>query len=65
MMAAIPPALGLGPGAETRAPMAIGIIGGLIVSTSLSLLVVPAFYLLADRVTFRTPDESRADVPGP
>jgi len=49
MMAAIPAALGLGAGSETRAPMAIAVIGGLIVSTALSLLVVPAFYLLAGR----------------
>jgi multidrug efflux pump subunit AcrB len=53
LMAAIPPALGLGPGAETRAPMAIGIIGGLLVSTLLSLLVVPAFYVLASRIAAR------------
>jgi multidrug efflux pump subunit AcrB len=50
MMAAVPPALGLGPGAETRAPMAIGILGGVFVSTVLSLLVVPAFYVIADRL---------------
>ena len=49
MMAAIPPALALGPGSETRGPMAIAIIGGLIVSTALSLLVVPCFYVVADR----------------
>jgi hydrophobe/amphiphile efflux-1 (HAE1) family protein len=49
MMAAVPAALGLGAGSETRAPMAVAVIGGLIVSTALSLLVVPAFYLLADR----------------
>lgn len=49
LMAALPPALGLGPGAETRAPMAVGVIGGLLVSTLLSLLVVPAFYVLTDR----------------
>lgn len=49
MMAALPPAFGLGAGSETRAPMAIAVIGGLIVSTALSLLVVPCFYLLADR----------------
>jgi multidrug efflux pump subunit AcrB len=47
MMAAIPAALGLGAGSETRAPMAVAVIGGLIVSTALSLLVVPAFYLVA------------------
>jgi hydrophobe/amphiphile efflux-1 (HAE1) family protein len=50
MMAALPPALGLGSGAEIRTPMAIAVIGGLIVSTALSLLVVPAFYVTADRV---------------
>ena len=48
MMAAVPPALALGPGAETRGPMAVAIIGGLIVSTTLSLLVVPAFFVVAD-----------------
>jgi multidrug efflux pump len=53
MMAAIPAALGLGAGSETRAPMAVAVIGGLIVSTALSLLVVPAFYLLADRMKSR------------
>jgi hydrophobe/amphiphile efflux-1 (HAE1) family protein len=50
MMAAIPPALALGPGSETRGPMAIAIIGGLIVSTLLSLLVVPAFFVVADGI---------------
>jgi multidrug efflux pump subunit AcrB len=49
MMAAVPASLGLGAGSETRAPMAIAVIGGLIVSTALSLVVVPGFYLLADR----------------
>ncbi|HEV8246450.1 MAG TPA: efflux RND transporter permease subunit, partial [Polyangiaceae bacterium] len=49
MMAAVPAALGLGQGSETRVPMADAVIGGLIVSTSLSLLVVPAFYVSADR----------------
>jgi multidrug efflux pump subunit AcrB len=50
LLAAVPLALGLGPGSELRAPMAIAIIGGVLVSTMLSLLVVPAFYLLADRL---------------
>ena len=49
LMAAIPAALGLGEGSETRVPMAVAVIGGLVVSTSLSLLVVPAFYVLAAR----------------
>jgi multidrug efflux pump len=53
MMAAIPSSLGLGPGSEVRAPMAIAVIGGLVVSTALSLLVVPAFYVVADRAVAR------------
>lgn len=48
MMAAVPSAMGLGPGSETRGPMADAVIGGLILSTALSLLVVPAFYVVAD-----------------
>ena len=43
--AAVPPALALGPGAETRIPMAVAVIGGLTVSTLLTLFVVPAAYL--------------------
>jgi multidrug efflux pump len=50
LMAALPPALGLGSGSEIRTPMAIAVIGGLVVSTALSLLVVPAFYVTADQV---------------
>lgn len=48
MMAAVPPILGIGPGTETRSPMAAAVLGGLTVSTLLSLLVVPAFYVVAD-----------------
>jgi hydrophobe/amphiphile efflux-1 (HAE1) family protein len=44
--AAIPPALGLGPGAETRIPMALVVIGGVLLSTLLTLLVVPCIYSL-------------------
>jgi multidrug efflux pump len=50
LMAAIPPALGLGSGSEIRVPMAIGVIGGLVLSTALSLIVVPAFYVVADKM---------------
>jgi len=44
--AAIPPALALGPGAETRIPMAVVVIGGVILSTFLTLYVVPCAYSL-------------------
>jgi multidrug efflux pump len=49
LMAAVPSSLGLGPGSETRGPMADAVIGGLVLSTALSFLVVPAFYVVADR----------------
>jgi hypothetical protein len=45
-----PSALALGAGGEFRSPMAIAVIGGLIVSTFLSLLFVPAFFCLMDDV---------------
>ncbi len=48
--AAVPPALALGPGAETRIPMGVSIIGGVLVSTFLTLYVVPAFYLVCDKI---------------
>jgi HAE1 family hydrophobic/amphiphilic exporter-1 len=44
----IPLALGIGPGAEARAPMAHAIIGGLVTSTILTLVVVPVVYTLFD-----------------
>jgi multidrug efflux pump subunit AcrB len=44
----LPIALGIGAGSELRSPMAIAIIGGLIVSTLLSLIVVPVVYTLLD-----------------
>jgi len=47
--AALPLALAIGPGAELRAPMAIAVIGGMIVSTFLTLFVVPCVYELLAR----------------
>ncbi len=44
----LPSALGVGEGGSFRAPMAIAVIGGIIVSTVLSLIVVPAFFLIMD-----------------
>ncbi|MDP6701864.1 MAG: efflux RND transporter permease subunit, partial [Candidatus Latescibacteria bacterium] len=45
----LPMALGLGEGAEIRAPMAITVIGGLLVSTLLTLVLIPVVYTLFDR----------------
>ncbi len=44
----MPSAIGTGDGAESRQPMGIAIIGGLVSSTMLTLLVVPVVYSLLD-----------------
>ncbi len=44
----MPIAIGIGEGAETRSPMAIATIGGLLTSLFLTLIVVPAAYDLLD-----------------
>jgi hydrophobic/amphiphilic exporter-1 (mainly G- bacteria), HAE1 family len=49
----LPSAYGVGDGGEFRAPMAIGVIGGLIVSTVLSLIFVPSFYSIVDSISVR------------
>ena len=45
----LPMAAGFGEGSEVRAPMAITVIGGLVVSTLLTLVVIPVVYSLMDR----------------
>ena len=45
----LPMAIGLGEGSELRTPMALTVIGGLLTSTLLTLLVIPAVYALVDR----------------
>ncbi len=44
----LPMALGLGEGAELRTPMALTVVGGLLTATLLTLIVIPALYLLLD-----------------
>jgi multidrug efflux pump len=63
LMAAVPSSLGLGPGSETRGPMADAVIGGLVLSTALSLLVVPAFYVAADGLRSRKARPAAAQAP--
>jgi hydrophobe/amphiphile efflux-1 (HAE1) family protein len=49
-----PSALGVGDGGEFRAPMAIAVIGGLLVSTVLSLIVIPSLHLIVSDFGDRT-----------
>ncbi len=48
VLALTPPALGLGAGADTNGPLAIAVIGGMLSSTLLTLVVVPAVYSLVE-----------------
>jgi hydrophobe/amphiphile efflux-1 (HAE1) family protein len=50
---ALPAALAQGPGGEVRQPMAVAVVGGVAVSTLLTLFVVPALYSLFDALTSR------------
>lgn len=58
----LPLAIGFGPGAEGRAPMAHAIIGGLIVSTMLTLVVVPVVYSLLDDIKRRFRTKSSVEI---
>ncbi len=50
MSAAFPLALGIGAGAETRQPMALAILGGVLVSTLFTLVVVPCAYSVMSKL---------------
>jgi len=59
----IPVALARGDGAETRVPMAVAIIGGLVTSTLLTLGIVPVVYSLLDGLRSRVWKPARGNVP--
>jgi HAE1 family hydrophobic/amphiphilic exporter-1 len=44
----LPLALGLGSGAELQKPLALAVIGGLLLSTFITLLVMPVLYSLIE-----------------
>jgi HAE1 family hydrophobic/amphiphilic exporter-1 len=48
ILALLPAALGLGAGADTNGPLAVAVIGGMVSSTLLTLVVVPAVYSLVE-----------------
>jgi multidrug efflux pump subunit AcrB len=56
----VPIALGLGAGAESRRPLGVAVVGGMLSSTFLTLYLVPAFYVIIDRLL-----PSRKTAPAP
>jgi HAE1 family hydrophobic/amphiphilic exporter-1 len=53
MAAALPIALGLGSGADSRRPLGLAVVGGLVVSQALTLYITPVIYIYMDRLERR------------
>ena len=60
-----PMAIGFGEGSELRTPMAITVIGGLLVSTLLTLVVIPVVYSLLDRKKWTVASHTDGALPQP
>jgi HAE1 family hydrophobic/amphiphilic exporter-1 len=54
ILALLPLTIGFGEGASLRSPMALAVIGGLVSSTVLTLIVIPCFYYVLDRLRFKS-----------
>jgi HAE1 family hydrophobic/amphiphilic exporter-1 len=64
LVGTLPIALGLGAGAESRRPLGLAVVGGLLVSQTLTLYITPVFYLYMEWISTRM-SRKRRPVPVP
>ena len=65
MLGLLPMALGIGPGAQLQAPMAVAVFGGLFSATALTLIVIPVAYSVIEEFRLRAGAADRAPVLAP
>jgi len=62
LMGAIPIAVGIGAGSESRQPLGLTVVGGLLVSQLVTLYITPVFYIYLDRLQKKiSPDKDPAE----
>ncbi len=62
LMGTLPIALGLGAGAESRRPLGLAVVGGLVFSQMLTLYITPVYYIYLDKFEQRFKSRKRRKV---
>jgi HAE1 family hydrophobic/amphiphilic exporter-1 len=63
LVGTLPIAMGIGAGAESRRPLGLAVVGGLLVSQTLTLYITPVFYLYMESLSARFTRRRRRPVP--
>ena len=66
-MAGLPIAIGFGAGAESRRPLGLAVVGGLLLSQTFTLYITPVFFLYMEslRQKFHHAKQSPSDIQAP